>query len=53
MTSVLTVPADPSTAPGSAPGAVPSAAPVPAVTGRQFWAAVAAELLATLRAWPR
>ena len=42
------------TAPGHAPGAVSSHAPMEhRLTERDFWRAVAASLLATLRPWPR
>ncbi|MBM6405213.1 hypothetical protein JQN72_13280 [Phycicoccus sp. CSK15P-2] len=49
MTSVHDAPAR--TAPDAASGAVP--VPVPALRARDFWRAVAGELLATLASWPR
>ncbi|NHA66914.1 hypothetical protein [Phycicoccus flavus] len=41
------------TAPGPASGAVPAPAPAPELRARDFWRAVAADLVATLVPWPR
>ncbi|MBR7743816.1 hypothetical protein KC207_10995 [Phycicoccus sp. BSK3Z-2] len=37
----------------TAPDAASGAVPVPALRARDFWRAVAGELLATLTPWPR
>ena len=41
------------TAPGTPPGAVSFHPTVAPISGRDFWRAVAADLLATLWPWPR